>query len=301
ATDLASRTHDRLASSVRGLAGASLAPGPGAVVPPNHQHRPAEVFARNLEWFVAAALAREGMMNGYLSSVQDEVLTGYGSVQPPDLTGGTGRALVDILDEVAPLYPETRDWYLRAYGPGRMLSPFDLIRRVLDGPVRGDAARSGAARLAAPPGSDPALLPPGGYPSLAALGYQAVERARGAGMAAIDSWVCSAPGAMYDRGLEAQRRQLVALAAAARARGIAARNAGRSAGRDGWQWMQRQLYGSPWPQVTLDSTITRVLQPLLDGARAVDTSGFSGQVDDFSLAQPATRCGTSLTGTASLR
>ena len=47
---------------------------------PPHDLRPAEVFARNFDWFVAVSLAREGRVNGYLTAVQDEVLTGYATV-----------------------------------------------------------------------------------------------------------------------------------------------------------------------------------------------------------------------------
>ena len=62
ATDFATRTErGRLAASVTGLSGATLvAPAPGDPAVPDHAHRPAEVFARSMEWFVAVSLAREG-------------------------------------------------------------------------------------------------------------------------------------------------------------------------------------------------------------------------------------------------
>jgi hypothetical protein len=47
--------------------------------------RPAEVFARTVDWFVSVALAREGRVNGYLSAVQDEVLSGHVAVLPRDV------------------------------------------------------------------------------------------------------------------------------------------------------------------------------------------------------------------------
>lgn len=292
ATDIAARgTRDRLGASVSGLAMALLPPSRHDRRAPNHQRRPAEVFARNVEWFVAVSLARDGIVDGYLSSVQDEVLTGYGSVQPPELTGSAGRALVDILDEVAPVYRETRDWYLREYGPGRVLSPFDLLRRVLETPVSGDVAHAGAGRYESPAHADSAQVPVEGYPSQAALGFDAVQRAREAGLAAIESWTCAAPGAMYDRDLEARRQELVALAAAARARGLASRVAARTAGRDGWFWMQRRLYGAPWPDMPLDSAALRTLEPVLEAATAADTTGFPRPADGFALLRPTGRCG----------
>jgi len=290
ASDLATRkVRDRLASSLTGLSSALLLAPVRASRPPNHQRRPAEVFARNMEWFVAVALARDGIMDGYLSSVQDDMLTGYGSVTPPDLTGATGRALIEILDEVAPVYPETRAWYLRTYGPGRVLSAFELLRRVLETPSTADAARAGAGTLAAALQTDSAQTV-GPFPSLAALGFDAVRRARLSGLHAIDDWVCAAPGAIYDRNVEAQRRQLVALAAAARTRGIATRLAGRLAGSDGRAWMERRLYGSPWPDTPLDPATVAALSPLVDAAQAAGRADLSHSADDFELTRPAQRC-----------
>ncbi|NIP81743.1 MAG: hypothetical protein GWM90_22010, partial [Gemmatimonadetes bacterium] len=107
-TDRAVRLSDeRLAGVLRGLSTTALIPPGDPAQPPTHANRPAEVFARSMDWFVAVALAREGRINGYLSSVQDEVLTGYGTVAPPDVTGTAGQALMALLDEVAPVYPET--------------------------------------------------------------------------------------------------------------------------------------------------------------------------------------------------
>src|SRR5690606_31323708 len=134
ATDRATRRRtDRLAASVQGLSRATLlAPEPGDPTPPLHARRPAEVFARSIDWFVVVSLAREGRINGYLSSVQDDVITGYGTVTPPDVTGTAGAALIAILDEVAPVHPETRERYLHAYGPARAPTAYDLVRRVLE-------------------------------------------------------------------------------------------------------------------------------------------------------------------------
>src|SRR5690606_24136984 len=83
-------------------------------------------------WFVVVALAAEGRLTGYLSSVQDDLLTGYGTVLPPDVTGTAGLALVRNLDEIAPVYPTTRENFLRGYGPFRSLKPYDLVRQVVE-------------------------------------------------------------------------------------------------------------------------------------------------------------------------
>ena len=75
-----------------------------------HADRPAaplearrDLRSRSIDWLVAASLARDGLTNGYLTSIQDEVLTGYGTAVPPDPNGRVGAALVNILDEVAPM------------------------------------------------------------------------------------------------------------------------------------------------------------------------------------------------------
>jgi hypothetical protein len=136
ATDRAVRESDgRLARVMLGLTAASLAPS--AVNHPHDSHttRPAEVFARSVDWFTAVALAQQGRINGYLSSVQDDLLTGYGTVTPPDVTGAAGQALVALLDEVAPVYPETRRWFLQSHGQLRAPSAYDLARRILEAPL----------------------------------------------------------------------------------------------------------------------------------------------------------------------
>ncbi|MBI4543602.1 MAG: hypothetical protein HY703_00215, partial [Gemmatimonadetes bacterium] len=179
-TDRATRrARDRLAVSLRELSGRALVPpAPGDTTAPLHSRRPAEVFARNLDWFVVAALAREGWTNGYLSSVQDDLLTGYGTVTAPDVTGIAGAALVAILDEVAPVYPGTRRWFLESYGTGRVMAPYDLIRRVL-----------GSGRADPEAGTEPGNRSVArGFSPLAAglaanLRFAMVERARDAALA----------------------------------------------------------------------------------------------------------------------
>ncbi len=60
--------------------------------------RPAEIFATRVDWFVAQALAREGISNGFLTGVQDELLTGH-VVHPERLrTASRARSLLDALE-----------------------------------------------------------------------------------------------------------------------------------------------------------------------------------------------------------
>lgn len=293
ATDFAMRTErGRLAASVTGLSSATLvAPTPGVQAVPDHAHRPAEVFARNMEWFVAVSLAREGRTDGYLSSVQDDMLTGYGTVAPPDISGGAGRALVAILDDVAPVHADTRAWFLKAYGPDRVLTPFDLLRRVLETPtvegLPGDAALPGGSRgiLLGPSAAAPLELP-----FIVDSAFAAVRRARSAGFSAIEAWICDAPGAVYDRGLEQARRRLVMLAAGARARGLALRIGREAAGNDGRRWVARALYGAPWPGAALDSTSVAALRPVIARARAMGRSDLPEPGAGFGLERAPEQC-----------
>jgi hypothetical protein len=60
--------------------------------------RPAEIFATRVDWFVAGALARQGISNGFLSAVQDELLTGH-VVHPERLrTSSRSRSLLTALE-----------------------------------------------------------------------------------------------------------------------------------------------------------------------------------------------------------
>jgi hypothetical protein len=238
-TDRATRLRsDRLAAMLQGLTDATLvAPTPGTTGHTPHSSRPAEVFARSVDWFVVAALAREGRMNGYLSSVVDDVLTGYGTAVPPDVHGSAGRSLVALLDEVTPVYPESRSWFLRAYGPDRELTGYDLVRWLLEAPL--PKAGRGNGWTLAPEGAA-AAAPIATTPRLRGL-----AAARDAALAAL-SEACPAPGAQRGR-TEELRRQVVALAAVARGRGIALEHAEELAGEEGRRWLARRFYGTPWP------------------------------------------------------
>lgn len=259
ASDRAIRVaRDRYAEKVQDLTGASM-----TVTTPterlSHANRPAEVFARNLDWFVAASLAARGRTNGYLSSVQDDMLTGYGSVRPPDISGAAGTALVAILDEVAPLYPDTRDWFVRHYGLTRALTPYDLMRKVLDG---NDVTISTAAR---------------GLTDFAAFheaidAFDAIEAARDAGLAAIDQWICRAPGASFHREFETARRRLVLTAAQARARGLAVQLARQVGGRAGEAWVAARLDDESPDEEPLDQPTRDVLETIVARARAAGTA-----------------------------
>jgi hypothetical protein len=65
--------------------------------------RPAEIFATQVDWFVAQALAREGRSSGFLTGVQDEILTGH-VVHPERLrSSGRSRSLLHALEGMTPV------------------------------------------------------------------------------------------------------------------------------------------------------------------------------------------------------
>lgn len=291
ATDRATRSGGgRLASSLQELAEGTLEP-PSVGQPMSHQNRPAEVFARSIDWLVSQTLARDDRMDGYLSSVQDGVLTGYGSVTPPDYTGKAGEAIVSILDDVAPLPAETRRWYLEHHGLGRPLGAYDLVRAVLEAPipVEPDLVLIASAPVAP---EDTVGPTPDESPSIALAGgrFAAVEAARDQAMAAIDDWVCTVPGAGYDRALQESRRRLVQEAAQARAYGVALHRAEEVAGLPGRGWVAHQLFGDPWPAVPVDPSTTEVLASIVRRAREVGEGGPPLAQHGFLPAQPPARC-----------
>jgi hypothetical protein len=130
-TDMAVRAQrgDRIAAAMMELSSSLVQPAT-EVPPTRHATRPAEVFARGMDWLVAAMLANDGRLGGYLTSFQDPVLTGYGTTRSPDIRGAAVPALLSILDGIAPVADHTREWVLETHGPGRSLSGLELVRAV---------------------------------------------------------------------------------------------------------------------------------------------------------------------------
>lgn len=250
ATDRAVRdAHGgQLAASLRGLTTASLS----AVDPDDRDvlsMRPTEVFARSVDWFVAVSLAREGRMNGYLSSVQDDLFTGYVTVTPPDVTGEAGSALVSVLDDVAPPSRATRDWYLTRYGPGRVLTPYDLVRRVLEAPLdtTGIGAAASLADLVAP-----------------------VSAVRDSVMALVDGGSCGNATGDREQRLTAARRRLVELAARARASGIMRERGTALAAENAWRWAMVAPYGGARAEVATGMLGGSIESALADRGSQID-------------------------------
>jgi len=135
--------------------------------------RPAEIFATQVDWFVASALASRGISSGFLSAVQDELLTGH-VVHPERLRAGSrGRPLVDALRGMTAVAP----FALEERGPGAHA----LLNWAMSGPVdRGVAAAIMADHASA--WAAPALVAscaPDDDPRVALVRLAAESRARG--------------------------------------------------------------------------------------------------------------------------
>lgn len=258
ATDRATRSQQgAIASHMQDLRAATLMTNnPTATA---HDRRPAEVFARGVDWYVAVTLAREGRVNGYLSSVQDELLTGYGTVRPPDVTGSAGDALMGVINELAPIYREQRVAFQRAYGSSRSLRAYDLVRQVVEAPPAGPQT-----------------------PTTPATRLARVEVARDAALGSIDRWRCSSPLIPVDSELAAARRKITMAAVAARARGAALRDAELKFGREGRDWMIRKLYQGPWANPSQDA-LDEALTPLWEQVRVVTDAPPAQQKAGFDL------------------
>ena len=263
-SDLAARggRGDRLAATYVDLTGAALIDNAGTPIDRRHHTRPAEIFARSIDWLVAASLARDGRMNGYLTSIQDELLTGYGTAVPPDVNGRVPAALITILDEVAPMRSEHRAWYLEAYGLGRELSATDLVRLIAE--VQADDADFGEA----------VPVDSAGVPAAAgshAMLTRSLARVREATAAALAVGVCRAsPNRLEPRGSGA-RSELIEAASAARVRGLARAYAIRAMGSRGAAALLERQRPGPWA-TPLDPAEAGLIRALVEAVREAGES-----------------------------
>lgn len=127
----------RLAASLRALT-EELLEAPRAARA--SAERPAEIFATRMDWFVASALARQGISSGFLSAVHDELLTGH-VIHPERLrTAGRSRSLLNALQEmttVAPFASEDQEPSAQTLLRWSLAGPVD--RRVAAEIVRGES------------------------------------------------------------------------------------------------------------------------------------------------------------------
>lgn len=294
ATDQAVRHDTPLALSVAALGEAPLdPPAPGQTRVADHDRRPAEVFARSVDWLMVVGLAAEGRSDGYLSSAQDPLLTGYGSTTPPAPGGRAGDALIAILDQASPVAPQLRRWYLQWQGTDHAPAAWELERMVLGATSAGAAPGPSPALAASARGrsSDVGVAPRPGVPASMSAAFAGIDAARRRALEALARSTCSRPGTAYDRPLGAARMRLVSAAASARARGVALRRAARLAGRAGREWVAHRLYGEPATAARIGPVTKRRLASLVSRARAVAGTGSSEPAaNPFRIVAPPTGC-----------
>ena len=212
ATDRAARLGtEPLATAVRGLAAVRPPAGRRAA-----EERPAELFARSTDWFVAAMLAREGRMNGVLSSVQDLDLPGFAGATAPVPGTGSADAMLEALGRVTPISPTAAQWFNSRFGSQAPRPALAVIRLVAASTPSWGAERT-LTSLGLPVGLServPSGTPNGRVPATCPL----------------EPW----------------QRRLLWVAADARARGLLRAQATRAA-ISGWNsWQARAVLGVPW-------------------------------------------------------
>ena len=216
-----------LAGSVRGLAEARLLRPPGAGRgAAAATDRPAELFARGADWFVASALAQQGITNGFLSAIEDASLGGY-AAGPPTAIGAAGaHALTSAIEEMTYLPDSVSAAFEAQWSDPLVIDPALLVRRALEAPVswrglwqpRGSAG-SLAELFAAP------------LPQLCRLDDSPDSRAR---------------------------QSLLMLAVDARARGMAARRARYRSAALRADWANSVLGLAPWSAKAGDELVGRL-------------------------------------------
>lgn len=222
-------TTGALASSIRGLAEARvLRPMLRAGAPPVAE-RPAEIFARSVDWLVATSLAAEGRQNGFLSAAQDPVLTGYAAGTPSAVGKVGADALLSAVSQMTYVSDTTRSAFLSEWSDGSHVDPTLLVLRVLQTRIpwswRHDASRS--------------LIT---TPSLAADPSDACLMGQDAG-----------------RGAEARAREaLLDLAVEARARGAALRVAHYYRNADAPAWVHSVEGQAPWSPAEGEAMVSRL-------------------------------------------
>lgn len=254
-TDRSVRQYrDGLAATVRRLASAGRSRSDSAGVETPGE-RPTEAFARGVDWFVASALGHRGRMNGYLSAVQDEMLTGYASATAPLSGSIEGDATLDALRAITNIDPALLEWYDESYGISRNVSVAAAVRRVLMAPLGRLDVRGPTATFDA---------------------FAASSRMLRDSPEASAGWTCLLESPAM-RGREGSGvREAMRVAAEARARGLVQRWGDYARGVPDAAWRFRALGGAPWDLTVTDSTVREVRDAILWRAARAD-DGRPGQ------------------------
>ncbi|MCC6316693.1 MAG: hypothetical protein IT361_03290 [Gemmatimonadaceae bacterium] len=252
-TDRSMRQYrDGLAATLDRMAGSAASGRRGVRVSPGGD-RPTEAFARGVDWIVASWLASEGVMNGYLSAVQDEWLTGYASASAPQRDLSDGDATMIALREITTVAPGMVTWFAEAYGDARRASLSDAVRRTLLAPLPRVDLRSGTMGMS---------------------GWAAALQTLRASPDASGNWSCQLRTPALSRSDVAMLRTAMETAADARVRGLTQRW-GDHAARTRSSWRLRSLGGAPWRPEIADS-LTRELRDALLWRAARPDDGRAG-------------------------
>lgn len=127
-----------LATSMKGLAAARIlrpngsgpSSGPGAA-----SSRPAELFARGADWFVATVLAQQGRSNGFLSVAEDGLLTGYAAGVPAAVGVAGTESFLTAVGEMTYLPDSLRTAFAAQWSDPHTVDPALLVRRVFETPI----------------------------------------------------------------------------------------------------------------------------------------------------------------------
>jgi hypothetical protein len=233
---------DQFSATVRRLASASR-PRRETLSSPVQADRPTEAFARGVDWFVAAALARRGRMNGYLSSVQDAMITGYASATPPRSGIVESDATLDALREITAVEPTTVAWYAATFGTARPSGVAEAVRRTLIAPLPRLTLNAGTT-----------------------TGFSAFSRGSKllhAATEATAAWSCLLDVPFMQAANSDAVRDAMQFAAEARARGVIARWGDYARGAPTSAATLRALGGAPWNPAARDSLVQEVRDAIL--------------------------------------
>lgn len=230
ATDRSVRERPiRLSSAMRGLTTARVA---GRMLS-RQSARPAEVFARSMDWFVADALAGSGRTNGYLTAIEDPLLAGFATNTGDAASLDAATALVRSLAEMTYVPDSVGAAYVARWEALDRLDPSTIFLRVMDAPI---ITRRG--------GRPPFGFAPWAMLDIAAGALCRVEALR--------------KGSAQDR--------LLAMTIDARAKGIVVRRARLTAEGNRPAWA-RAILGEPmWNPRNADDLMRRTTAAVAEGA-----------------------------------
>ncbi len=115
--------------------GATAAPSRPAVTSPPAADRPAELFARGADWFVATSLALQGRSNGFLTAVEDATLSGYAAGAPAAVGSAGVTSLIAAIEQMTYLPDTARAAFESQWADPKVIDPVVVVRRVLQAPV----------------------------------------------------------------------------------------------------------------------------------------------------------------------